>query len=237
MKKIISVLLALACVVGIASLCGCNDKTDTSDDSAVGSQGVQLGEGDNAINVDEATIKELLSAYPQKALGLKNEIYDYNLKLSKDKLDEKEGVKIEAYLEKAEQPEAVLMFFGSEFYIYDNAKKKYLKLTVNGPQEETTAKKTEEITILTDEQIEADNNKVLKNRYKKYDLSVVKLPKDISEYNLIVTGTAATATDKKQVYVIKVLEKTGEDTGVRFAVGDSGDYYFNAEKNAYVKLK
>ncbi len=238
MKKIVSILIAVICIFGVVSLCGCgDDKTDGNKDSA-GTQGVQLGEGSDAINVDEATIKSLLAAYPQSALGLQNEIYDYDLKLTADEFRGKSAVKIEAYLEKAENPEATLLFLGTEFYIYDSAKEKYLKLTVTGPVDEVdTEQATPETSVLTDEEVEEDNNNVLQNRYKKYDLSVVKLEKDISEYELLVTGTPATATDKNQVYVIKVIEKTGEDTGIRFAVGESGDYYFNTEKNAYVKLK
>ncbi len=237
MKKAISLLMALICLLSVVSLCACDDKTD-ADNSSDGTQGVQLGEGDNAISFDESTIKSLLAAYPQKALGLKKEIYDYDLKLSADELNGNEAVKIEAYLEEEEKPEATFMFFGTEFYIYDNAKKKYLRLTVNGPEEETEAKQTKpETTVLTNEMVEEENNNVLQNRYEKYDLTGVKLPKPISEYDLLVTGTPATAADKSSVYVIKVMEKDGTDTGIRFAVGEKGDYYFNAEKNAYVKLK
>ncbi len=234
MKKRISLVLALVCVLGVLSLSACGDKENGGDKGGA-QQSVQLGEGENALSFDETTIKEMLSAYPQSALGMKKEIYDYDLTLTADKFKDNDAVKIEAYLEKAEKPEKTFMFSGSTFYVYDEAKEKYLKLTVTGPVEETKPQTTKK--VLTDEDVAEENNSVLHNRYKKYDLSALKLPKDISEYDFKVTGIPAVAADKKQVFVIHLVEKNGEDTGIRFAVGDSGDYYFNAEKNAYVKLK
>ncbi len=231
MKKFISLILAIISVVGIFSLCACNGDSVVENEEY---EGIQLGEGDGALNVNEATIRSLLAAYPQKALGLKKEIYDYDLKLSKAEFKENAAVKVEACPEGEKDIEATFMFLGTQFYIYDKNQKKYLKLTVNGPVEETEKKEDNQ---QTKEEIEADNNSQLHKKYSKYDMSVVKLPKDISEYNFLVTGNSAVATDKETVYVINVLEKNGEDTGYRLAIGKKGDYYFNVEKDRFVKLK
>ncbi len=236
MKKIFTALLALSCLTGLVFLCACGSN-DTLKGEGSG-QNLQIGAGENALTVDEGTIKDLLAAYPQEVIGLKNDLYDYTFKLTADKFKDADAVKAEAFYGDEDACEATYMYTGTQIYLYNTSKKKYLLLTMKGAVDETKAEPaTKNVHQITDEEIAEDNNKVLKGRYKGYDLSVVNLPKDISEYNLVVTGTPATAADKKQVYVIKVMEKTGEDTGVRFAVGESGDYYFNVEKNAYVKLK
>ncbi len=236
MKKFLSIILALLCVAGVFSLCAC-DSDKPKKNIGEGETNIQIGEGDDALSVDESTIKSLLAAYPQKALGMKKEIYDYELSLTADKFKEVDAIKVEAFLDDAEKPEKTFMFLGNQFYIYDEKSKEYLLLTVNGPV--ANKKETEDTTkkVLTNEEVEEENNNVLQNRYAKYDLSGVKLPKPISEYDLLVTGTPATAADKSSVYVIKVMEKDGTDTGIRFAVGEKGDYYFNTEKNTYVRLK
>ncbi len=237
MKKIISLILAIVSVLSVFALCSCTDNSDEKSEGSKENQNVVIGEGDNALSVDEGTIKDLLSAYPQKALGMKKTIYDYDLKLSESKLEKQGAVKIEAYLDGAEKPEKTFMFLGAQFYIYDAKKEKYLKLTVNGPVEDTTKKAETTAKVLTKEEVEEENNSVLHKRYKNYDLSVVNLPADINEYEFLVTGTSAKASDGKDVYVINLLDKSGNDTGIRFAVNDDADYYFNKEKDTYMKLK
>lgn len=232
MKKLLAVLLVFVTLFSFAS-CGEqsfgkeNKKSDT----------VEVNNSNGTMSVDESIIKDLLSKYPQKVLGLKKGISEYTLKLSAETYKEMKGCKIEAYLGKEKKPEATFLYVANTFFIYDVKKEKYLRITMDGIVDDDAKKEESTIKVQTNEEIQEENDSVLHKRYKKYDLSVAKLPKDISEYELLVTGTPAKATDGKKVYVIQVLEKDGTDTGYRFAVGDKYDYYFNAEKDAFVRLK
>lgn len=232
-KKFLSIILVVITLVSFASCGGKESFGNENKNSDV----IEIDGVSGTVSLDESTIKELLSAYPQKVLGLKKKINEYSLKLSADTYKEMKACKIEAYLGKEKTPEATFLYVADTFFIYDAKKEKYLRLTVDGVVDD--AKKKEETTkkVITDEEIQDKNDSVLHKRYKKYDLSVVGLPKDISEYELLVTGNPAKASDGKQVYVIKVLEKDGTDTGYRFAVGEKNDYYFNVKKDAFVKLK
>lgn len=232
MKRFLSVLLVLVTVFSFAA-CG----KDSFGPENKKKQSIEIDGANGAISVDESSIKELLSVYPKKVLGLKKDIYEYTLKLSEETYKEMKACKIEAYLGKAKSPEATFLYVASTFYKYDAKKEKYLRITMKGLVDDDAKKQETTKKQQTNEEIQDENNSVLHKRYKKYDLSVVKLPKDISEYELFVTGNAAKAKDGKTVYVIYVLEKDGTDTGYRFAVGDKYDYYFNTKKNAYVQLK
>lgn len=232
MKKFLSIILVIITLFSFAS-CGGQSSGKENKKSDV----VEIDGASGTTSVDESSIKELLSAYPQKVLGLKKDIFEYTLKLSADTYKEMKACKIEAYLGKEKTPEATFLYVADTFFIYDAKKEKYLRLTIDGVVEDTTKKEETTKKVLTNEEVQEENNSVLHKRYKKYDLSVVKLPKDISEYELLVTGTPAEASDGSKVYVIHVLEKDGTDTGYRFAVGEKYDYYFNTEKDAYVKLK
>lgn len=238
MKRFISLVLVVVSLFCLASCSGNIFKKENEDREAV-----ELQSPSGNITLDEASIKELLSSYPAKALGLKKDIYDYTLKLSVQKFKNQTGCKIEAFDGKAKEPEKVFLYMNQEFYVYDAAQKKYLLLTIKGAVEETTKKAKKPKTTVkekTNQEIANDNNTALHKRFKKYDLSVLKLPKAVSEYNFYVTGAAARVKDGKknrQVYVVHIVEKDGTDTGYRLAIGEKGDYYFNAKKNAFVKLK
>ena len=239
MKRFLSIALILVTLFCLASCSGNIFGKESSERDVVEIEGAA-----GAITLDEATIKELLSYSPPKALGLKKDIYDYTLVLSVEKFKEQNACRIEAFQEKAKEAEKVFLYADQKFYVYDTAKKKYLLLTIKGATEETTAKPkkkpTATTTQKTNQEIANDNNTELHKRFKKYDLSVLKLPKDIGEYNFYVTGAAAKVKDGKKtrkVYVVHIVEQDGTDTGYRLAIGDKGDYYFNAKKDTFVKLK
>ncbi len=150
--------------------------------------------------------------------------------------------KADAVIGDSKNFEATFLIEGTTCYKYDAATKTYKLLTADGAvdtditvedenePEKTTADPT--AFVKTDEQINDENNDVLKSRYAKYDLSKVGLPKDISEYEFQVTGKQATASDGEKVYVIYLLEDA-QYTEFKFAVGTSKDYYFDKEDQAF----
>lgn len=252
MKKFLALLLAVMLVV---SLTGC--KGNSSDDggnvsnenSALNeavSNGITTDPDTGAISMDENVVKELLSVYSADALGLSEDVYDYAFKLSQATLNGEACCEAKAFLIDPVKPEGIFYIVGTKCYRYDEAENKYYLLTSEGAQAadvEIEAAKSEVSTTegttvkqRTEEDIDDENTKVLRDRYSNYDLSVVGLPKPITEYEFKATGKTGTAEDGTPVYVIYLMED-GQYTEFTFAIGTNGkDYYYDSVADEYKVL-
>ena len=252
MKKLLALLLV---VVLVASLAGCSDnssgdggyigdKNSAYDEDA--SENITINHNAGNLSMDEDVVKELLSVYSADALGLSEDVYDYAFRLSQSTLNGEACCEAKAYLTDPTKPEGIFYIVGTKCYRYDEAKNKYYFLTLEGAQEadvKIEATKPDESTTegttvkqRTEEDIDDENTKVLRDRYSDYDLSVVGLPKPITEYEFKATGKTGTAEDGTTVYVIYLMED-GQYTEFTFAIGTNGkDYYYDSVADEYKVL-
>lgn len=246
MKKYFAMLLVLSMILCFAS---CNGTEQEDDGKALETADTYIAVENNGGSVDlnEDTAKTLLGIYTPQQLGLKNTIDNYRLVLSATKLEGKNGCKIEAFAEKTEAPEGVFMIVGNAHYVFDKAQNKYVPIagkTSDKPSVGTTADETEGTTALNipDDpeisfQYHKENNHLMRERFSKYDYKVLGLEKPLNEYVFIVNGTPATATDGETVYMVTVHEKNGDETGVKLAFSENGEYKRNAEKQVFEKIE
>ena len=246
MKKYFALSLVLVMLICFAS---CNGKEYEDDGKALETADTYIAVENNngSINFNEDTVKTLFGIYTPQQLGLKNTIDNYRLVLSATKFEGKAGCKIEAFAEKSETPEGVFMIIGNTHYVFNKGQNKYVPIATKitqKPAADTTAEVTEGTTALNipDDpeisfQYHKENNYLMRERFSKYDYKALGLTKELTEYVFIVTGTPATATDGEKVYTVTVHEKNGDETGVKLAFSEKGEYIRNAEKQAFEKLE
>ncbi len=252
MKKLLSVLLLIALVLSFAGCKGgssggeghIGDKNSAFDENA--SENITLNHAAGNLSMDESVVKDLLSAFPIKDLGLEQNVYDYVFKLEQATFNGKACCRATAYLTNPQDVKGIFYVVGTECYRYDSANDKYYLLTTSGAQqadvtvEETkaTVEETQEISFhqKTEEEINDENTQVLRARYKNYDLSVVGLTKPIDNYTFLASSKVVEATDGTKVFVIYLMEN-GQYTEFKFGMGTNGkDYYYDRETDEYKVL-
>lgn len=240
MKKMI--LLAVI-TVGVFSFAACSGGHTDGDNVLETANTVYNVSGNGAsVALDENTAKTLLGAFSSETLGLVNAIDEYELKLSPTKISGTDACAVEAYDGDSEAPEGRYAICGTDCYIYDSSKQRYLKLTTKGAVEisetDSVADSVSETENVNSDFIyDKDNNSVLQKKFAVYDRKTLGIEKDLSSYVLVTSGTAATAADGKTVCVVRLYEKNGEFTGVSFAFNESADYIFSEKDGNYQKLK
>lgn len=240
MKKLVFLAVATACVLSFAACAG--ERTDDGDALETANTVYEVSGGGATVALDENTAKTLLGVFSKQTLGLVNGIDEYELKLSPTEVFGLSACAVEAYDGDSEAPEGRYAICGTDCYIYDSTKQRYLKLTVKGAVEvsetESDAEETAEgETVNPDFMYDKDNNAVLQKKFSVYDRKTLGIKKELSDYVLVTSGTAATAADGKTVYVVRLYEKNGEITDISFAFNESGDYIFSEKDGEYIKVK
>lgn len=246
MKKYFALLLVVSILFCFAS---CNGKEYEDDGKALETADTYIAVENNngSIDLNEDTAKTLLGVYTPQQLGLKNTIENYRLVLSATKFEGKDGCKIEAFAEKSETPEGVFMIIGNTHYVFNKAQNKYVPINATANQKPVTdatgeeAEGTTALNIPDDPEISfqyhKENNYLMRERFSKYGYKALGLTKELAEYVFIVTGTPATAADGEKVYIVTVHEKNGDETGVKLAFSENGEYIHNSEKQVFEKLE
>lgn len=245
MKKYLALFLVVAMLLCFAS---CDGKEQEDDGKALETADTYIAVENNngSVDLNEDTAKTLLGIYTPQQLGLKNTIDNYKLVLSAAKFEGQDGCKIEAFAEKAETPEGTFMIIGNAHYVFNKTQNKFVPInpaaTVK-PSVGATGDVTEGTTALNipDDpeitfQYHKQNNYLMRERFSKYDYKTLGLSKALTEYVFIVNGTPAKATDGETVYLVTVHEKNGDETGVKLAFSEKGEYIRNAEKQVFEKL-
>lgn len=246
-------LLALAIIL-LFSLSSCKENGNTAvDDTTESVSGTDstASVSDEAIDeIDEEKVKLIVFDYDSEITGLSEGPDDYIFKIVPATFNGKAAHKADAFLLSTGELCGVFYVVGDVCYRYDSAEDIYYELThkkaeeikeevqVNEVTETTTQapSTTEELPDVKSEQDIADENKrVLVSRYEKYDLSVVGLPKPISEYEFQTTNKTAIASDGETVFVIYLMEN-GAYTDFTFAVGSEKDYYLDKSSGEYKPL-
>ena len=246
MKKYLALCLVLVMLLCFAS---CDGKGYEDDGKALETADTYIAVENNSgsINLTEDTAKTLLGIYTPKQLGLKNTIDNYRLVLSATKYEGEVGCKIEAFAEKTETPEGVFMIIGNAHYVFNKTQNKYVPIIAKNTQK-PTANATGDVTEVTTAlnipddpeisfQYHKENNHLMRERFSKYDYKTLGLEKPLAEYVFVVTGTPATATDGETVYIVTVYEKNGDETAVKLAFSENGEYIRNAEKQVFEKIE
>lgn len=240
MKKIIAVLLIFSCIAIFAS-CGKN-KIEEDDGKALETAEtfIEITGNAGSLSIDENVARTLLEIYDKEFLGLSQDIYEYNLKLSPTRFMEKDACLVEAFLEGTEKPEGTFVILGQQCFVYMPKTQKYMLLTVEGVTEYETVAQSESSdqssTTAPSFAYDENNNNKLHEKFSSYDKNELGLEKELTEYVLVATGTTTTAENGETVYVIRLYEKTGEATNLTLAFNKNGSYVFDYENNRYKKL-
>lgn len=235
MKKIIAILLILSCISVFAA---CNkEPVDDGNSLETAESRVEITGNAGSINLDENSARTLLEVYDKESLGLSEDIYDYELRLSNTRFSNSDACLVEAFLEKEEKPEGTFIILGQQCFVYNEKRKEYLLLTVDGPVEYNDNKNDEqESTTAPSFVYDVENNKRLQEMFSSYSNKELGINKELSEYVLIVTGTTTTAENGETVYVVRLYKNDGETTNYTLAFNDNGCYKFDTEISNYVKL-
>ena len=222
MKKIIVILLVFCCVSVLAS---CNKESDDGKTLETAESYVELTGQSGSLTMDESVARTLLEVYDRETLGLSKDFYDYELKLSNTRFSNDDACLVEAFLEKEEKPEGTFIIYGQQCFVYNEKRKEYLLLTVDGP-------------VKYEKQEEASTTvpSFLYDEFSSYSKNKLGIKKDLEEYVLVAIGTTTTAENGETVYVVRLYEKNGEATNITLAFNDDGCYAFDAKNNTYEKL-
>lgn len=239
MKKIIAILLIMSCVAVLAS-CG-NNQEDDGKALETAETYIEITGNAGSLSLDENVARSLLEVYDRDFLGLSEDIYEYELKLSATRFMEQDACLVEAFLDGAEKPEGTFIILGQQCFVYNSKQQKYMLLTTEGVQlvENVTssdASETGEPSTTEAVDYEKDNNEKLHARFDSYTKEQLGLEKEISEYKLVVPGTTTTAQDGELVFVVRLYEKDGTVTNNTVAFNENAVYMFDYEVNRYVKL-
>ena len=234
MKKIIVILLVFCCVSVLAS---CDKESDDGKTLETAESYVELTGQSGSLTMDESVARTLLEVYDRETLGLSKDFYDYELKLSNTRFSNDDACLVEAFLEKEEKPEGTFIIYGQQCFVYNEKRKEYLLLTVDGPVKyDFTEKQEEASTTVPSFLYDEENNKKLHEMFSSYSKNKLGIKKDLEEYVLVAIGTTTTAENGETVYVVRLYEKNGEATNITLAFNDDGCYAFDAKNNTYEKL-
>lgn len=238
MKKLVAILLVLSFICVLAS-CG-KEQEDDGKALETAETYVEITGDAGSLSLDENVARTLLEIYDSESLGLSEDIYEYELKLSPTRFMEKDACLVEAFLEGAEKPEGTFVILGQQCFVYVPKTQKYMLLTVSGVTEyETGNAENSQVENTTTEPgfiYDENNNQKLQEKFSSYSKNDLGLENELTEYVLVVTGTTTTAENGETVYVVRVYEKTGEATNDTLAFNENGNYVFDYDINKYVKL-
>lgn len=236
MRKIIGIVLLLSCITVFAA-CG-KDPADDGKSLETAESRVEVTGNAGALTIDETTARTLLEVFPKESLGLKEDLYEYDLKLSNTRFSDSDACLVEAFAKDSDTAEGTFIILGQQCFVHDNDSQKYLLLTVNGAVEYEPATSDSEAASTTAPAFAYDekNNSKLQEKFSSYGKKKLGLDKEISEYILVASGTTTTAENGETVYVIRLYEKDGKATNQTLAFNGNGNYVFDYEINRYVKL-
>ncbi len=232
MKKILSVLFAALMIT--AAFSGCSGKTEENKEnvSETAESFVDVSSANASISLNEDTARSLLGSFDKKILQLSDDLSSYTLKLSGEKIMSSDGCKVEAYKKGSTAPEKTYGIVGSDCYIFDESKQKYLLLTEDGTVE-LISKSANESGFVYDK----DNSNAILTMFKQYPKEKLGLSKELADYVYIASAEVSKDSSGKVVYVINVYEKDGSQTGVKIGFNEVNRYVFNSATGEYEILK
>lgn len=243
MKKVLLSTLILALVIAAA---GCGRGGDNA--LATADTKIEVTGDNGSVSLDENVVRQILSEFPAEALGLEKDIYEYTLKLSNTIVNGADGCLVEAFDGEAEGSAAgTFAIVGMTVYIHDAATGEFVPLNagVTVPSSQT-AGSTEpvgstpavtEAPATTEKPFdEEENNNKVRARFEKYTPAQLGLEKEITEYIFTPVAAYTEASDGETVYVVKIFEKDGTNTGVIAAFNEEHEYRFNTELSVYERL-
>ncbi|MGN1317271.1 MAG: hypothetical protein ACI4VW_09480 [Acutalibacteraceae bacterium] len=236
MRKIIGIVLLLCCITVFAA-CG-KDPADDGKSLETAESRVEVTGNAGTLTIDETTVRTLLEVFPKESLGLKEDLYEYDLKLSATRFSDSDACLAEAFAKDSDTAEGTFIILGQQCFVHDNDSQKYLLLTVDGAVEYEPSTSDSDAASTTAHAFAYDeeNNSKLQEKFSSYGKKKLGLDKEISEYILVASGTTTTAENGETVYVIRLYEKDGEATNQTLAFNGNGNYVFDYEINRYVKL-
>lgn len=236
MRKIIGIVLLLSCITVFAA-CG-KDPADDGKSLETAESRVEITGSVGALTVDETTARTLLEVFPKESLGLKEDLYEYDLKLSATRFSDSDACLVEAFAEGSDTAEGTFIILGQQCFVHDSKSQKYLLLTLDGTveYEPSTSDSDSGSTTAPVFAYDKENNSKLQEKFSSYSKKKLGLDKDVSEYILVAVGTTTTAENGETVYVIRLYEKDGKATNQTLAFNGNGNYVFDYEINRYVKL-
>ncbi len=240
MKRIISLLLAFVCIFTFAA-CGGNEEDDGK--ALETADTVYNVEGNaGTVTLDEETAKALLGAFTPEILGLEQEIEFYDVKLSATRIFNSDACMVEVLEEGTDTVVGTYAIMGEQCFVYDSAKKEYLKLTVNGAVsvtqsgDESATGEGEDVTLSQISNPKEENNSRLHEIFSEYTKEQLHIEKELSEYDLVANGATSADDDGNTVYVVIVSEKDGTKSGYTLGFNSDSRYYYDIETGKYVKL-
>ena len=250
MKKYILLLAALMCVIALSG-CGENGGLfgkDTTEQTVIQIEGSGLN-----VDMDADATKVILGIYSKEELGLAKEFDEYDIAISVTKFEGVQGVKVEAFDPEAEKdaPAAgVFMIVDGQNYRFDAKQNKYV--LIGGSKAPQTTASAEPVTsedgqvVETTQPIPDDpeitfqyhkgNNAALQEKFAGYDISPVGLANRLTDYVFVVTANTGYTADGNTVTIVELYTKSGENTGVKFGISESADYYLDSATGSYVAL-
>ncbi len=242
MKKVLLSTLILALVIAAA---GCGRGGDNA--LATADTKIDITGDNGSVSLDENVVRLILSEFPAEALGLEKDISDYTLKLSNTIVNGADGCLVEAFDGEAEGSAAgTFAIVGMTVYIHDAATGEFVPLNAGiavpttqsadgtEPAESTTAAEKPATTEKPFD--EEENNNKIRARFEKYAPSQLGLEKEITEYTFTPVAAYTEAADGATVYVVKIFEKDGTNTGIVAAFNEDYEYRFNTELSVYERL-
>lgn len=243
MRRLVVLSAVFVLLCALAS-CGHGDNVAVTADTGVDVSGAAAG-----VSLTEETAKELLGAFEPDLLGIEKPIEEYFLRLSATRVLEQDGCLVEAFETEDEVKNATaavgtFAIVGVDCYVYDVNSGKFLLLTNGGAVDTDTLTTTEAPTDENGETVppspfnerQQEENKTLSKRFAAYTAAQLGLANAPDTYFYTFAESTVTAADGATVYVVKLYEQDGTPTGYTVAIGENGDYAYDAQNKVYVAL-
>ena len=233
MKKTITVISLL--LVSAVIFCSCNkQKASAEPDEKVletAEQTVNVSSQSGTVTLTEDSAKALLGCFDKETLMLSDDLSEYKLNLTGEKIMNQEGCKAEAVKEGSDTPERTFAIIGSDCYVYNDSTGKYFLLTTAGAVE-VVSKTANENGFTYDK----ENSDAISELFKPFTKEQLGLEKELSEYVFITVAEVTKDSDGKEIYIIEVYENDGRKTDVRLGFNETAEYVLNPLTNEYDKL-
>ena len=243
MRRLVVLSAVFVLLCALAS-CGHGDNVAVTADTGVDVSGAAAG-----VSLTEETAKELLGAFEPDLLGIEKPIEEYFLRLSATRVLEQDGCLVEAFETEDEVKSGTaavgtFAIVGVDCYVYDVNAGKFLLLTNGGAVDTATLTTTEAPTDENGETVppspfnerQQEENKTLSKRFAAYTAAQLGLANAPDTYFYTFAESTVTAADGAKVYVVKLYEQDGTPTGYTVAIGENGDYAYDAQNKVYVAL-
>ena len=228
----IAVLLALSVIF---AFCACSG--GSTDDGTLETADSTINVTDDAgtVSLTEETVRSMLGAFDKKVLALDKELSEYTLRLSQGTVLEHDACIAEAFDGEAAEPAQQYAIIGYNCFILDKESGEYLIMTKDGSFPVSLKSDETETVENGDFTYDADNHKVLLEKFKKYTPAQLGTEKEITEYILVTKGNMSTASNGETVYTVFLYEKDGMRTDYMLAFNENGVYAFG-ESGVFEKL-